>query len=84
MTYNERQYSFMRTKLTQNNVLISNRCFLATMSTIQNVPVIQEEAILEENINEEVDKALHSHAEEVLPEEVPVEGVRAVVFTWRA
>lgn len=49
-----------------------------------NIPVIQEEAILEENINGEVDKAFHSHAEEVLPKKVPVVRVGAVVFTWGA
>lgn len=49
-----------------------------------NVPVVQEEAILEENVEDEVGKAFHSHAEEVLAQKVPVVGVRAVVFTWGA
>lgn len=49
-----------------------------------NLPVIQEEAVLEENVYDEVDKAFHSHAKEVLPEEAPVVRVGAVVFTWGA
>lgn len=55
---------------------------LAPQLTGVNIPVIQEEAILEEDVNDEIHKAFDSHAKEVFPEEVPVVRVGTVVFTW--
>lgn len=45
-------------------------------------PLIQEEAILEEYVEEEIEKSCDSHAEQVLPKEVPVVRVYGVLLTW--
>lgn len=45
-----------------------------------HLPVIQEEAILEENVQDEIDESLNSHAEQVLPNKVPVIGIWTVVL----
>lgn len=49
--------------------------------SLLHLPAILKEAILEENVNDEIDKSLDSHAEQVLPDEVPVIGVWTVVLT---
>ena len=47
------------------------------------VPVVQEEAVLDEEIQEEVDKALHSHESHILPHKVPAERIHSVLLSWR-
>lgn len=44
-------------------------------------PVIQEETILKENVKDEIHKSFNSHAEQVLPNKVPVIGVWTVLLT---
>lgn len=42
----------------------------------------EEEAILDEDVEREVDEALSSHEKQVLPQEVPTEGVQTEVLSW--
>lgn len=46
-----------------------------------HLPVIQEEAILEENVKDEIDKSFSSHAEQVFPDKVPVIGIWTIILT---
>lgn len=51
------------------------------MYFIVNLPVIKEEAILDQNVDKEIDEAFSRHAKQVLPNEVPVVRVWTIVFT---
>lgn len=55
---------------------------LHTLQICQNLPVIEEEAILEEYVEDEIHKSFDSHAEQVLPDKIPVVGVWTVLLTW--
>lgn len=45
------------------------------------LPVIEEEAVLKKYVEDKIDKPLSCHTEQVLSNEVPAEGVGAVILT---
>uniref|UniRef100_A0A3B1IJQ9 Trans-2,3-enoyl-CoA reductase-like n=1 Tax=Astyanax mexicanus TaxID=7994 RepID=A0A3B1IJQ9_ASTMX len=48
----------------------------------QCVPVLQEEPVLDEDVEDEVDESLCSHAHHVLPHKVPAEGIQTVILSY--
>lgn len=50
-------------------------------TVLLRLPVIQEEAILEKYVQDEIDKSFNSHAEQVLPNKIPVIGIWAIILT---
>ncbi len=45
-------------------------------------PVIQEESVLYQNVQDEIDKALYRHERHILSHKVPAEGIQTEVLTW--
>lgn len=48
-----------------------------------HLPVIHEEAVLDENVNDEIHKSLGSHAKQVPSDEDPAKGIRTIVLTCK-
>lgn len=51
------------------------------LSSASLIPEVQEEPVLDQKIENKVDKAFHSHESNIFPQKVPPEGVLCVLFT---
>lgn len=49
-------------------------------SPVPDLPVVQEESVLDEDVEGEVHKALNSHETKILPDKVPLERIHFVVL----
>lgn len=56
-------------------------CLDADVDLARLLPVIQEEAVLDQNVEKKVDKALNRHESDILSHKVPPERFLSVLLT---